>query len=249
MGKLRLLWQNLHPEAMLTVSSEAADWPAEFLKVHWPTLVHRTTDIAAEWWKWDLSAAVPIKYFLFWNHNFSPESGLVIKLQANNSDDWSPPALEVEPDWRENYIIHSFIPDQPYQWWRLYVENPGNPDGYLQGGYAYLGGSFRPYWSFRSRPRTPRDPSIVSRSFGGQTSAAVRQSYKELSFEFDGVRDADRIELENIFDEIGIHTPYFILPDEDNLDEVYYVQNIADWDFVPRAFGLWRLTIHVETVR
>jgi len=246
MGRMRILWQNLHPGASLTVSSEDPDWPASFLLIHWPGLRHRTTGDSDEWWKWDLGSAKLVSYLALWGHNFT--AGATITVQANNSDSWGSPALSIPASRYSDYIVAN--PEGTYRWWRLSVQDAANPAGYLEAGWPYLGGFFEPRYSFAARRRSLRDRSERIYSVGGQFVAVVRDRYAAPVYDFDGVLDSDRTALEAIYKEIGEHKPYFLLEDSDDQSTLRYVVNTAPWSFEPKAYGMaWRFTLDSEDVR
>ena len=242
---IRLLWQNYHPEATLTASSASADWPVDFLQNRWPTLVHRTTGVSSEWWKWDLGAAQTIKYFVFWNHNFT--SGATLTLQANSEDSWGAPPYSASVTWRAEKLIH--YPDQSYKWWRLVVANAGNPDGYLKGGYAYLGSYFEPTYNYQGKHRELTDPSIISLSFDGQAAAAEKTKYTGLTYEFAAVTDSDRAVLETIWDTLGLSEHWFLIEDSSKPENVLYVKNTSSWAFESIRKNISAFSLAVETAR
>ena len=242
---IRFLWQNYHPDATVTASSASADWPISFLQNRWPTLVHRTTGVSAEWWKWDLGMAQTIKYFVFWNHNFT--SGATLTLQANSEDSWGAPPYSASVTWRAEKLIH--YPDQNYKWWRLVVANAGNPDGYLKGGYTYLGSYFEPTYNYQNKRKELIDPSIVSLSSEGQVAIADRTKYKALVYDFAAVTDSDKSTLEAIWGTLGLGEPWFLIESSSAPENVLYVRNIASWVFEPVKQNISTFSLSVETVR
>jgi hypothetical protein len=245
MANMHMLWNNLHPDATVTASSADADWPVSYLKLYWPTLTHRTTGIASEWWKWDLGAATQVRYFILWNHNFT--SGATLTLQANASDSWGAPAYSTAVTRYSGFVIAAI--NQTYRWWRLVVADAGNGDGYLKAGYAYLGGYFAPTYGYTNRTCSLVDPSIIAASADGQFSAAQHTQYKELGYEFAAVLDADRSTLETIWASIGTYKPHFIVETPSDLGRTYYVRNISPWPFEPVHSGIWAWSFQTETMR
>jgi len=245
MGRIRLLWQNHHIDAALDVASEATEWPASHLMLPWPTLVHRTTGVTNEWWRWDLGAARHVDYFIFWGHNFT--AGATLTLQANAVDSWTSPPLAMSVARRAGYAVAE--PDATYRYWRLVASDGANPDGFLCGGWAYLGPHFEPRYSFARRTRRLEDPSAVMLSVGGQMSSVERTPYTVIAYEFDAVTDADRATLEAMWQAVGRHREFALVEDADDLNTVLLVRATAPWEFAPFVVGFSRWHLEVETIR
>jgi len=229
MGKMRFLWNNLADTATLTASSENPDFPLSNLKHSWYLRHHRTTGVTSEWWKWNLGSAQSISYFLFWYHNF--QSSATIKLQANSSDLWTAPPLDISLTWNSGNLIHELSPAQSYQWWRLWVQDVGNPDGYLRAGRAYLGGYFEPSRNYSldwSRERI--DPSEINESEGGQEAVNTKTNYWIFHFPFPSIIDPDQETFKTISLAVKNSNPFFICYDSaDKLNTTFYVKAINSW--------------------
>jgi len=251
---MHILWENYvkDPAAILTASSEEVDFPVENLAHNWYKRATRTTDVGAlaagEWWKVDLGSDRPVRYFALWYHNFEFLSGLDIRLQADNDPpNWALPAIDIPLTWTTFKLIHRFTSDQNYQWWRIYIENPGNLDGYLRGGVWYLGGHFAPRYNFRTRRIDPVDPSEVVWSENRCPSANSLDIYKEIELDIDAVPYTDKATWLAIFAAIGRRTPYILIVDSDDIyDESYYVINAGNWSFPPIVKNYYSFTLEAE---
>jgi hypothetical protein len=227
---IRFLWNNLADAATLTVSSEATDFPASNLKNRLFKVHHRTTGITSEWWKWNLGSAKDIYAFLFWYHNF--QSGATIKIQANSIDDWVTPAFEETITWSSFKLVKYFSSAKTYQWWRLLVEDAGNPDGYLRGGRPFLGGFFEPSRNFhKDWKKSIVDLSDVEYSSGGQAFANEKDVYYRFDFSFPSILTPDDISFDEIGKSVGRKKALFITIDpSDPVNSTYYVHPLSDWE-------------------
>lgn len=74
----------------------------------------------------------------------------------------------------------------------------------------------------------PRDMSQTDRSEGGQTYSCVRPQYREVSFDASALNQTEVGVLKTISEEVGTHTPFFIIAIESGSDaesaETLYVK-------------------------
>ena len=73
-------------------------------------------------------------------HNFG--STAVIRIQGNSANSWGSPPVNEVVTWAKNSIIHFFTTTKAsrlYRYWRLFVDNIGNADGYYRGAELFLG--------------------------------------------------------------------------------------------------------------
>jgi hypothetical protein len=252
-GRFRFYWDNL-ADAAATVEtsvSESAEYPLANIKNIWPTYEYRTDGITAgemEFLKWDLGTAQYVSCLILWNHNF--QSGATLRLQANTSDSWGAPALDVAITWTEDNLVHVLASAVSYRWWRIAVTDAANPDGYLAAGHRFLGTYFQPGDSNASRVPSLIDPSEIAFSRGGQMTAAQLAGYDQMSYKFDAVSAADQATMKTIYRTIGKFKPYYIIEDSNFLTTtVYYVHNITPWTFGHLTYGYKTFQLDVETMR
>jgi len=243
----RILWKNWHKIANLSASSQNEYYPVAFLLNQIPTLVHRTTGVNLEWWKWDLGAARDIRYFIFWNHNFSHNAS--INLQANSIDSWESPAVNVSVDWMTEKIVKIFETINSYRWWRLVVQDSGNSNGYLQGGFAFLGDFLETSRYFSEILLTDIDPSKLIESDDGQMSAVIKSKYWIKKYEFEGLSENDIIALREAFNYLGKANSFFIHENSNNDDSILYVKTNSDWSYSYVFKNYFKFSLSVEKMR
>jgi len=250
-GRFRFYWNNL-ADAAATVessSSAATEYPLANIKNIWPTYCWRTASLGApDWIKWDLHVAQYVSCFILWNHNI--RAGATIRLQANATDSWGSPAIDVAVTWSEDRLVYVFASAVSYRWWRIIITDAANPDGYVSSGYRFLGIYFQPGESNASRVPSLIDPSEIAFSRGGQLTAAPLDGYDQMSYEFDAVSAADQATMKTIYRLLGEFCPYFIIEDSNYpATTVYYVRNISEWQFGQLAGGYKTFRLDVETMR
>jgi hypothetical protein len=67
----------------------------------------------------------------------------VVKIQANATDSWGSPAVDQTLTIDNTYMVasHYFSTDQSYRYWRVVIEDVGNPYGYVELGMVWFGKS------------------------------------------------------------------------------------------------------------
>ncbi|HMA78882.1 MAG TPA: hypothetical protein VKP88_07200, partial [Candidatus Paceibacterota bacterium] len=103
----------------------------------------RTLDVDGEWITFDFGSAVTADYCAILAHNIT--SGATVKIQANSSDSWAAPPVDetididqVETGTVDDTILHNFTSSE-YRYWRLYIDDDSNSDGYIEIGYIFIG--------------------------------------------------------------------------------------------------------------
>jgi hypothetical protein len=129
---------------VITASSEDSNFPAANLKHAFRSKRWRSTGVSSENVVFDLITTEAINsVVILW----SKEDGIqltdsaVVKIQANATNSWTSPAVNVTLTIDNNYLVasHFFTSDQSYRYWRVLVQDPGNADGFVELGVVWLG--------------------------------------------------------------------------------------------------------------
>ncbi|MBW2619285.1 MAG: hypothetical protein JRC92_10465 [Deltaproteobacteria bacterium] len=120
--------------ATASTDSEDASYPfANLFDLNHNT-AWRSVDLDV-WLKADLKSAQQVTSTALLDHNLT--SGATITLEANSTDSWVSPAYSQVLTWTEGHLVLSL--DQTYRWWRLVIDDPTNPDGFLTAIVWHLG--------------------------------------------------------------------------------------------------------------
>ena len=182
---------------------------ADVLKIH-----------TEEFLKWDLGVPTnPTGFFAVANRNvalnISPTA--VIKLQGNWTDNWSAPAVDYTLT--PNEFIISKIDStglsplaQGYRYWRLYIQDQDNPDGYIELGAVALCGNAV---ITRGCPAFPfvtelQDRTNVVYSEGGQTISGRRSKTQTFRLDWRLLDNASMESLEQHYNYFGQHSSFFV---------------------------------------
>lgn len=185
---------------------------ADELKIH-----------SSEWVKWDFGISTnPTSFILIGPRNspikISPTA--VLKLQGNETNVWDDPSFETTLTY-DDEVISLFNEDgfhtEALRYWRLYIEDKSNGNGYVEIGSLFLGIYFQATRGAISFPLTGNyvDRSLTSFSEGGQTFSDVRQKTEILSFEWRLLTKSEKEEIDDIFNNNGISYPFFVQLDPD----------------------------------
>lgn len=147
---------------------------------------------------------------------FSVSSNATIKIQANNVNSWTSPAIDQSLE-RSDMGAVTFLDnntDQNYRYWRLYIqdrENTLGPQGFKIGIFwlstyvtltlAGIGSGFS---------RNTLDPSSVAVSENGAKYFNLRPKIFSLSGDIPAVVGSERRALEQFFYDAGVSKPFFI---------------------------------------
>lgn len=125
MSLFKLIWSDLAQIAALTASSSAgADYAAEnvltdILADAWKT----AGTLVDEWLVFDLGEVKDITAFLVFAHDLQP--GETVKIQANASDSWGSPSVDVTLTYNDSKLKYFWATVQSFRYWRLLVAKSG----------------------------------------------------------------------------------------------------------------------------
>jgi hypothetical protein len=208
---IHFAYSNRVDTATITASSEVASLPASNVAQLWKSKVWRTTGYASEWIKFNFGAAAAVRALALVGHNFT--SGATVKIQANATDVWTSPSIDVTLAYNAANLVYLWSSDQSFQYWRITIVDASNPAGYLEVGRVFLGQTATPDRSFARWSREPVDPTVITRSYDGAESFDRRTAYDLLTFEF-------KLVLTSTFDAlaaaVGLKTYFFVIADYDN---------------------------------
>lgn len=139
-----------------------------------------------------------------------------------------------------------------YEWWQLNFSDATNPDGFISVGRVYLGGVFEPSRSFLVGTGVPtrEDPSLITASEYGQTSVLLRDHYRSIDLEFDGLNQVDYETIMAHFAEVGIAKDFFFIRNlADPWNETYYVRYALPPVFKKKYPDYYSASIHLVEIR
>lgn len=176
---------------------------------------------SSEWLLWDLglpSNPSGVIGLIDRNSPVSFSGNAVIKLQGNETNEWSSPSFESDLTVVQGSISllnSSGLHTNGLRYWRLYFEDKANVDGYIELGAVCLG---LHTVITRGCPVFPlnsefQDRSNVVFSENGRTIAGEKAKYQKYSLDWAGLDKASYEALERVWENFGLHTSFFIAMD------------------------------------
>jgi len=140
-----------------------------------------------------------------------------IKLQGNETSVWTPGSVntEITLDYDSSVIASissTGLWPEALRYARLSIEDLSNPEGFVEVGALFLGIFFE---STRGQVQYPlqsqyEDNSRVSFSEGGQTFSDIREKSETFSIGWSGLTVAEKEEIDDVWDTLGIANPFFV---------------------------------------
>lgn len=206
-----------------TVSSEKAAFPGTnayhiHLAVPW-----RTTGVDDEYYEIDAGvgntlavsfAAILGKSTTEYKHNLT--ASVTAKVQGHPTSSWGSPDVDEAISYDAD-IMWTFFNEASKRFWRFYIDDPTNPDGYLDIPKLWLGG----YLEVGETPNSDLDledvdPTVLQYSIGNQGYADIHNKYRLAKISMGSLQESTRQQFMLVRDEVGKHTPVILFLDEDN---------------------------------
>lgn len=217
MTRVTFAWNNLYDLATITPSSQNPSFPATNLKNRWHTKTWRSTDdtgTLTESIVANMGSAQGVQFFAAKNHNFS--SSAVVKIQANSSNSWSTPPVDVTLTLNSGLLAYYWSSVQTYQYWRYYIVDSAPVAEYLETGRLWLGPMFSPSVNIiNDYGKNYEDPSGIMESDGGQILTNQKSRFKTLDISFEYITDDDLTSFEEMIEDRGYGRELFFTRDRD----------------------------------
>lgn len=204
-------------ETDIFVSSTSTDFPKDHFKEYIRSKVFRTSAVTGtQYVTFDLKTIEEIDTFTMFPHpmeGFKFSTGAVIKLQANATNEWSSPAVDitVSVDEESEVISHFFNTDQTYRYWRIAVTDSLNAYGYLEFGKIFLGKklvlSRVPSIGFTLKTE---DQSRVSNTAYGHKYFDIYPNIRTIEVELTLMDEQDAYKWLDSFDRVGRVNPVLL---------------------------------------
>lgn len=265
--KIMFMYDNLWDAGALTSSSAVEEFPDTNTQHRWHHKCWRSDGEGEQWLKRDLGSAQNIRAFILKQHWFLPSA--TVKIQANSSDSWDSPPLDVSLEICEPLIplVKFWDANQSYRWWRVSM-NANDDEMMFRGdkdsvhychhsqraGRIYLGNFWSPSVNFAyDNVLGLIDEVRKYRTLDGQIASYKVTHYKKVRYEFEFLNQDDADTFEEMFDIVGRTVPLFICENDQYWWKLlYYSTFIQDFE-IQRMSGAkgtyYKLSINVETMR
>jgi len=184
-----------------------------------------------------------------------------IKLQADNVSVWTSPELSIDLTLTSDDKLVYFLDDTldlNYRFWSLYIDDPANPNAYIEFAYVYLGDYTTT--TLRNIDRgfswVTVDPSTVKKSIDGTPYFESKTKYDTLGgIRYALVTEADRLILEQLYERLGRTSwlPISLDPENQvgssNINDLTKLARIAgNFSRAHRVFEYFDISIDLEEI-
>ena len=145
---MRFITTNYVNESATTITASSANinYPASNLKNFFRSKTWRSSGCVSESVVFDLQTPTDIdSVVLMWpkEYGIRLSDSAVIKVQANPTNVWTTPAIDITMTISNDFSIasHYFNTAQSYRYWRVLIEDATNPNGWVDLGVVFLGNS------------------------------------------------------------------------------------------------------------
>ncbi|MGD8305206.1 MAG: hypothetical protein PVF17_01005 [Ignavibacteria bacterium] len=251
---MKILYDNIAMNSTITSFSENPyyEWDTALNDTRL-TRYGRTLGVDDEWLMFESASAVDVDWVYISNHNIT--SGATVKIQGNATDSWGSPSVDqaMSYDSTYDYWYYNFSSTESYKYWRIYIDDPTNTDGYIQIAYVFIGEGLTmpginpevsvPYTSNAEVTKTP----------SGQAYGDRRVRLKGGGVTFPTITETQRQSMLDFFDYVDLTLPFLVLFWENDLDvePPLYAQLTNSLEITKnnQAGLTWTLTLEFEEVR
>lgn len=239
------LWKGIEGvDFETTVSSEETNFPATNTQRRIPGRRWRTTNcVDDQYIVRNFYEEVSVEAFCIRGNNFS--AGAVVTIQGNTEDVWIAPPFEALLSPINSRVMAAFFGDDPvvYQYWRLVISDPTNPDGHIEVGPIFMGPVFTPAENYKNGGTfNPDDLSVINISAGGQRTVVVRDQPGMWQYSF---RTSEKPAFEEVRLAVGRSLPFWFCedPEADDPNKVTQYVVATGWKWDHQYMDTWNLTL------
>jgi len=177
--------------------------------------VWRTDTDTLEWIKWDLIVSRAVNCIGIFNHNLT--SSATVTFEGNATDVWTSPTVDESLTVATNSdgvviprIGHFFTSDT-LRYWRVTIDDPTNPDGYIQIGRIMFGTYYETTRDMSDDFRVEvLDPSEGADNPGEVPIKSSLSRFRRIRTSFEIIGQAETDKWDAIFERIGQEKPAMI---------------------------------------
>lgn len=211
-----ILYNNKAKDSTITYSTQTTLYEAENIVTTNTKQGWRSTTDGASYVVFDLGSAMDVDCIGFKNHNLT--SGATIKIQGNATDSWGSPSVDVTLTWRDCETIFEGFTGGSYRYWRFYVDDTGNADGYIEVGTLYIGEVFNMPGMSPTIEFVWNNNSYVEYSTSNQAFGDTRETWMGYNVEFPNPTNAQRKNIITMLNTVQNVTPIFVTIFDDDQD-------------------------------
>lgn len=238
-----------------TASTEDLEFPVSNLRKQVRSKVWRSTSTTANV-VFDLKTTDAVDSFAMVfrkNEVIALSDSAVVKLQANATDVWTSPAVDVTItfDDENSMFSHYFTSDQSYQFWRISIVDPANPYGYIEISNVILSKAITLPCPDNGFKWSLADQSSVVKTQFGQRYYNIRPNIRSLNLSVPLVEYTVMESLADLYERVGTAEVVGVVidPNEDVFDkDRFFIYGNLTSKFEPphKFYNIFDLPISVQ---
>ncbi|NWO11726.1 hypothetical protein HLV40_15145 [Chromohalobacter salexigens] len=264
---MRLIIDNVHDAASLTATSEAL--PVDYTQRSGRSYVWRSTDTAEQIIEATLSGTQYIDAIVLYRHNLSASATVRVELLNGGSVVYdsgasavaeliTPPSLRVGIDpWGATYndaipvaLTMFWLPITAVTGYRITIDDPANPDGFIQVGRIISGLSFSPRYNPAYGVQLTWQEGAENRRTEAGSLRTITSNSKArlLNIDLNHLPNSDRVTLTTELVKRGMGSDVFVslYPEQGGVKEIehaFLAKRNSDFSSTHDFYANWQSTI------
>jgi len=195
--------------------SGSSSYESDYRRIHYPACYASN----------NLSGAYSIDFIAILNHNIS--SSATIKAIGADDEDFTTNKVEEIVTYNENDIFYFFDSAETKQYWKIEIQDPANPNSYIQYGHILLGTYTELNKAYgKDHEDGPEDRSEEEYSSSLVLYGEKKESLQTWTLPYIGLNDASKSYIKDMLEEVGRVKSWIICFDYTSPNSnSYYVRN------------------------
>jgi hypothetical protein len=194
----------------------------------------------------DLLTAQGVNFLAFLNHNISASA--TIKWRGADDDAFTTNLEEVTITHNPTNLIYFFASSKTKRYTQIQVEDPTNPNSYIQVGAVVMGTYWEPARAIKSEYGKARaDDSIIDESYALVEFSQPRPRRKTWSLPFSGLSETDADTIVSFCDEPGLTYGFILCMDYNSPNSYsYFVKNVELIEPTRNHYNHWSWGLNIR---
>jgi hypothetical protein len=212
---MRALYDNIVMTAAIEKTSENLNYPVSNLQDSRQSRYYRSTSKIAQRIIFDVGDFLEASYVVIMGHNLTENA--TIYLQGGDKG-WEDPSPNIALTVDDIIILNMSDNIFSRQNWALYIDDPTNPDDFIQIAYVFLG-TYLQLPGMKPDQSLPYDTTSKNAvSQGGQAYGSHGYEFRSFQANFPFMTDAQRKNMKTLYAAVRNYIPFVLLIWADDLD-------------------------------
>jgi hypothetical protein len=247
------MFSNKVDDYTISSSSEDANYPDDNVQHNSLIKAWHSTSVEGEYLELDMGAGVEgtADTAILAGHNLTSGGTIILRAIASGGS-WGSPALSANMTLQTGIILDYISAGHNYRYWRFYLDDSANADGYISVGRLFIGEYLQADpSSYEGFPIKHVRTDSGSFSISNQYYSDEGVGYRELKYAFPRTANTAKTAIETMWNTVGKHKPLFFA----NFDSSYwsvidpiYCTIIEDITFTKLRGNDWEYSLTLREV-